>query len=217
VRPASQFERFRIADSLNIPAPFVKTKSFLKDQAFALVNEGRDSSSLEERCKELRASGFKHATVLRGGINGWRRAGGAVSGDLIAQRELTRMRPAEYAVERAYPDWLVVTVADVSRKDIFQLLPDAVPVSLRKDDRRLPADIQAQLAKRKRKGGDLRVLIVDRDGASYDRLEPVLTAGLKQEFYFLDGGFEGYKRFWSEQAAVWAAAARPQRPPGCRT
>jgi rhodanese-related sulfurtransferase len=117
VRNASQFEHYRIPGSLNIPLSFVKTKEFLRQRPFALVNEGRSSAALEAACKELRAAGFKQAGVLRGGLAGWRSAKGAVEGDVLAQRGLLRMRPVELAEEGGYGDWIVLSVASVPAEE----------------------------------------------------------------------------------------------------
>jgi hypothetical protein len=71
------------------------------------------------------------------------------------------------------------------------------------------------VAKRTRKGNDPKLLIVDDDGTHYDKLEPLLQAALPNEVYFLDSGVRGYKKFWTEQTAIWAAVDRPRRRPGC--
>lgn len=53
------------------------------------------------------------------------------------------------------------------------------------------------------------------DGTSYEKLEPQIQAAMPNEVYFLDGGFNGYRKFWKEQAAIWAAAAHPPKKPRC--
>jgi len=215
VRPAHAYERYRIAGSLNIPLAFVKTKSFLKPQAFALINEGRDSAGLEAMCQELRTQGFTRAAVLQGGLNAWRRAKGAIDGDLLAQRELTRMHHAELAVEGNYADWIVVSIATAPVRDVHSLLPEALSVAPVDDSTRLVTAVKSAIAKKARKGIDSRVLVVDDDGTRYDRIETGLMRALTQSVYFLDGGLNGYRKFWSEQATIWAAAAKPPRKPAC--
>jgi rhodanese-related sulfurtransferase len=215
VRTARSYERYRVAGSLNIPIAFVKTKSFLKPQAFALVNEGRESSELEAMCQELRAQGFSRAVVLQGGLNAWRKAKGVIDGDLLAQRELTHMHHAEFAAEGNYADWIVVSIATVPVKDVQSLLPQAVSVPPVEDSGKLAAAVKSAVAKRARKGTESKVLVVDDDGARYDRIENDLAAVLPQSLYFLDGGLKGYRKFWSEQATIWAAAAKPPRKPAC--
>jgi rhodanese-related sulfurtransferase len=217
VRPAAEFERFRIPGSLNIPPQFVKTKAFLKSQSFALVNEGRSSASLEQLCTDLRAAGYRQAAVVRGGINAWRMARGTVEGDLLAQRSLVRMRPSEYAIERAYPDWLVVNLSNASKDDASAFLPGAVGLSAKGGDKKFVAALKSTVTKRTRKGMELKVLIVDSDGADYEKLEPSLQGALANQVYFLDGGLTGYRKFWTEQSAIWAAAERPRRGPNCGT
>jgi rhodanese-related sulfurtransferase len=215
VRTAQAFDRYRIAGSLNVPLAFVKTKSFLKGQSFALVNEGRDSAELETACQELRAQGFAHASVVQGGLNGWRRAKGSLDGDALAQRELTHMHHGEFADEGSYADWIVVSIAGAPLKDVQALFPQAASVPPSDDVAELAVAVKSAVVKRTSKGIESKVLVVDDDGGRYDRVEAALTAALTQSVFFLDGGIAGYHKFWSEQATIWAAAAKPPRRPAC--
>jgi rhodanese-related sulfurtransferase len=215
VRPAAQFERYRIAGSLNIAPAFVKTKSFLAGQPFALVGEGRAQGDLEALCTSLRRAGFSQAKVMDGGLLAWRKAKGPIEGDLLEQRSLTRMSAAEFAQERASTDWLVVDLTDATAKDVQSWLPGAVRVPSTRDDTKLATNIKTVAAKRVRKGRPQRLLIVDMDGSRRERLEPVLSRSLSQDVLFLDGGLAGWKKYWAEQNAIWAAAQRGPRRPKC--
>ena len=214
VRNAPQFEQYRIPGSLNIPLSFVKTKQFLKRRPFVLVNEGRTSGTLEAACKELRAAGFKQAGVLRGGLAAWRGAKGAVEGDLLAQRELRHMRPGELAAEGGYGDWIVLSLANVPSEELRRFVPQAVPLAVR-DDAQLAAAVKSAVAKRTRKGGESKVLVLDDDGSRMERIEYLLQGQLAQPAFVLEGGLAGYRQFWTEQAAIWAAADRGPRKPRC--
>ena len=215
VRHARAYEQYRVAGSLNVPLAFVKTKSFLKSQAFALVNEGRESAQLEAMCEDLRAQGFGRATVLHGGLNAWRRASGTIDGDVFAQRELTRMHHAELAEEGNYSDWIVVSIATAPVKEVQALLPSAVMVTPNDNAAKLAAAVRTAVLKRVRKGLEPRVLVVDDNGERYDRIEGTFATALPQSVFFLEGGLSGYRKFWGEQATIWAAAAKPPRKPPC--
>lgn len=214
VRITPDFEQYRIPGSLNIPLPFVKTKAFLRQRPFVLVNEGRSSGELEAACKTLRAAGFKQAGVLRGGLVGWRGANGTIEGDLLAQRELGRMPPVEFAQEGGYGDWIVVSLASVPAEELRKFLPQAVPVAV-KDDIQLAAAVKSTVAKRARKGVEPKLLIVDDDGSRTERIEHALQGKLPQQVFVLEGGLAGYRKFWTEQAAIWAAVDRGPRKPRC--
>jgi rhodanese-related sulfurtransferase len=214
-RTESEFERYRIPGSMNIPLAFVKTKQFLRGRAFVLTNEGQTSAELEETCEALREAGFKQAAVLRGGLSGWKKAKGVVEGDLLAQRELDRMQPMEYAQEGAYGDWLVASVAALPGEEVTKLFPKAIALTGAKDDAGFATDLKAATAKRTRKGVDLKVLVVDDDGSRIERLESRLPPELAGQVFFLEGGIAGYRRFWSEQAAIWAALERGPKRPHC--
>jgi rhodanese-related sulfurtransferase len=214
-RTESEFERYRIPGSMNIPLAFVKTKQFLRGQAFVLANDGQASAALEETCEALREAGFKQAAVLRGGLSAWKKAKGTLEGDLLAQRELDRMRPEEYAEEGAYADWLVASVADVPAQELTRFFPKAAPLPNAKDDARFASDLDTAIAKRTRKGVELKVLVVDDDGSRIEKLQSRLLPQLAGQVFFLEGGLAGYRRFWSEQAAIWTALARGPKRPHC--
>jgi len=214
-RSEPEFERYRIPGSMNIPAAFVKTKAFLRGQAFVLASEGQTTAALEETCEALRAAGFKQAAVLRGGLSGWKKAKGTVEGDLLAQRDLDRMKAVEYAEEGAYGDWLVASVADMPAQELTKFFPKAMALPNAKDDTKFSVSLGAAIAKRARKGLDLKVLVVDDDGSRIERLESRLPPTLAGQVFFLEGGVAGYRRFWSEQAAIWAALDRGPKKPRC--
>lgn len=213
-RHPGDFEQYRLPGALNIPLSFVKTKAFLKQKSFVLVNEGRSSSALETACKELRAAGFKHAAVLRAGLVGWRGAKGAIDGDLLAQRNLTRLRPVELAEEAGYDDWVVLSVATTPAVELKRFLPQAIPLTA-KDDGLLAGAAKSALAKHSRKGIEPKVLIVDEDGSRAERIEVALQGKLAQPVFVLEGGLAAYRRFWTEQAAIWATLDRGPRRPRC--
>lgn len=215
VRAAAEFERYRIPGAMNIPLSFVKTKAFLKGQPFVLVDANPASGALESACQQLREAGFKQAAVLRGGLVGWRRVNGTIEGDLLAQRRLNRMAPGEFAEEGGYADWLVVSVASAPEGELSKFLPKAVALPAATDDARFAAELKSAVAKRMRKGTELNVLIVDDDGRRIEKLESLVPSGLANPVLFLEGGLAGYRKFWTEQAAIWAAADRGPKRPRC--
>jgi FAD/FMN-containing dehydrogenase len=125
------------------------------------------------------------------------------------------MGNAELAQEANYSDWLMLSVAHAPLTDVREVLPQAVAVDAGADDRKLVAAVKAVVSKRARKGTDLKVLIVDDDGARNDKLDAALTGVVPQSLFFLEGGLAGYRKFWSDQATLWAAASRPPRKPAC--
>ena len=111
-RTADEFNKYRIPSSLNIPLHAVKTKAFLKSQAFLLVNENHTSVDLETACSNLKREGYNKVGVLQGGLFLWHARGGILDGDTIAARRLSTIRPAELVQELPLKDWLIIDVSN---------------------------------------------------------------------------------------------------------
>lgn len=124
------------------------------------------------------------------------------------------MRPGELAAEGGYGDWIVLSLANVPSEELRRFVPQAVPLAVR-DDAQLAAAVKSAVAKRTRKGGESKVLVLDDDGSRMERIEYLLQGQLAQPAFVLEGGLAGYRQFWTEQAAIWAAADRGPRKPRC--
>jgi rhodanese-related sulfurtransferase len=110
VRSPKSFDSIRIPGSINIPLHAIRTKDFLKSKSIVLLNEGYLHGMLEDRCKELNALGF-NAKYLYGGLQAWRSAGMELEGD-IHSRDMNRMPASIFHIEKDFPDWFFVTMAD---------------------------------------------------------------------------------------------------------
>ena len=216
VRKASEFERYRIPDAMNIPLSFVKAKAFLKAQPFVLVDATPGSGELQSACQQLREAGFKQAAVLRGGLLGWRRSGGVIEGDLLAQRGLNRMAPVEFAEEGGYADWLVVSVANAPEQEVTKLFPKAVALPHPNDDATFAAELKSAVSQADaQRHGAQRPDRGHRWRAASTSWRAWRPAALPSPVLFLEGGLAGYRKFWTEQAAIWAAADRGPKRPRC--
>jgi rhodanese-related sulfurtransferase len=217
VRTPAEFEQYRISESINIPLHLVKTKNFLKNSPFVLVNDGRSTVELEQVCQELRQGGFRQVTVLEGGLNTWRENARPLAGDAFAQMQINRMRPEELFVERVYSDWLVLDASTPGKyKDMRQWLPANAAVISAKAGVDIAASLRTLIAKHSKTNPQGRVLLVADDNQAYARLDASLQKAGAISTLRLDGGLAGYRDFISRQVAMWKQQNQPRRLPSCR-
>lgn len=213
VRDADSFAKYRIASSMNMPLHAVRTKNFLKRSSVILVNEGRDTAPLDVACQDLRRAGFTKVSILDGGLHAWRQKAGNLAGDVIAQKDLNRMKPAELFEEVAYNDWVIADFSGISKIEVAKYLPQSVSKSLSNDEKRFVKDYKELVSQRRK--SNTRVVLVTRRGEEYDKLREWLRRAGEPAPLFLDGGYEGYKQFTHSQVAIWTRVDNPPRRKGC--
>jgi rhodanese-related sulfurtransferase len=217
VRSPAEYERARIADSINIPLHLVKTKPFLRTVNVVLVDHGRGSAELAQYCLQLKEAGFRSVAVLDGGLYAWQQAGKPLAGDPQAQARLDRMSAAELFAERLYTGWLVV---DATTKgipaDLRKWLPGNIAPARHKAASEQAAAIRSLVARQRQANPRLNVLVVADADARYERLEAALSKGRPGPLLYLDGGLTAYRAYVERQVAMWAQQHQPPRFPSCR-
>jgi rhodanese-related sulfurtransferase len=200
VRGRTEFDKFRIPGSVNIPLFALKTKTFLKSKPVVLVNEGHQYKQLMDECALLSHAGFT-VSILDGGLYQWRRKGGSLEGDVFAQRELNEISLQTYFAGRNSENWMVVYVS-VSRKTEPHVkdVPWAhIPLA---DD---PKEFISKL-KTARKNYSKKefasILICDENGRTYEEIERQAQAAKIENVLYLKGGFEAYKTFEQQQMSM---------------
>lgn len=218
VRSPADYERARIADSINIPLHLVKTKPFLRNVNVVLVDHGRASAELAQHCRQLKEAGFRSVAVLDGGLYAWQQAGKPLAGDPMAQARLDRMSAGELFAERLYTGWLVV---DVTAKgipaDLRKWLPGNIAPARQKSASEQAAAIRALVARQRQANPRLNVLVVADSDARYERLDTALAKGGTGPVLYLDGGVSAYRAYVNQQVAMWAQQNQPPRFPSCRS
>jgi rhodanese-related sulfurtransferase len=198
-RSPADFEKLRIAGSINIPLFLIKTKEFLKDKFVVLVNEGYAFSQLEKECARLRSSGFTQVFILDGGLNGWQQAGLELAGDPFAAKELVNVSAQTFFMERHFENWTVIDVVPENLASA-RFLPEAAKISFSgKDD--FPALLQKHLGQPR---SDILYLtmIIDEQGENYAALKRLLDKAGINNVYYLEGGLAGYKTFLHRQSLM---------------
>jgi rhodanese-related sulfurtransferase len=199
VRSKKAFEAFSVPGSLNIPLFAIKTKPFLKSQLLVLLNEGYNDGELERECEQLADSGF-NVRILKGGLYYWRQKGGSLKGDPFSQRELNKMPPGVFFVERHDQSWLVIDVSSPKSPEAKGLIPSAISVPFSGDQREFVLSLKKNLATHNN-SQECSLLLYNDEGEKYDSIEKCLhDAGLNA--FFLKGGIKAYKNFLERQATM---------------
>ena len=208
-RTADEFNKYRIPGSLNIPLHTVKTKAFLKSQAFLLVNESHTSGDLETACTNLKREGYNKVGVLQGGLFLWHARGGILDGDTVAARRLSTIRPAELVQELPLKDWLIIDVSNRKNPAMKKHFPGAISIPWTRDhknDKALLATMNS--------AGTRRILVVDETSDTYAGIEGQVGAQRKDTIY-LEGGLLEYLKYQREQIAMWKKRDEPAKRKGC--
>lgn len=204
VRRPEEFETFRIPGSINIALFAVKTRSMLAGKAVVLVNEGYRYLRLERECKKLRKAGFD-ISILAGGLNRWRRAGGRIEGDPFAIRTLNRMPANVLFEEKDCANWVFVDAAPKNEPALSKLMPYAKAIPFSGGGIGFAAELKKIMSG---KNPLTFVAIAGTDGKGYSAMESVLSKGKVKDVFFVQGGAAAYRRFLENQTRMWEQADR---------
>lgn len=203
IRPAQEFEKFRIPDSINLPLFALKTKEFLKLRTLILINEGHSYKDLEREAQALKQTGFK-VFILDGGLNLWRKKGGTLSGDMFAQEGLKWFSPYDFFTEKDYGHWLVVDASRSEESSRQFIMPQAVRLAL-SDAKGFVAGLKAEMKKSRQ---DRFLLLIADNEKDYEKAEELAEEAGIDCVFCLRGGMNGYKSFLQQQAAIWKAKSK---------
>jgi rhodanese-related sulfurtransferase len=211
VRSATDFIKFHIPGSLNIPLHAIRTKTYLKSKSIVLVNSGYLLSPLAKTCQKLNTEGFK-AAIMAGGLCAWKTAGGPLTGDHFDQREMNIISPAQFHREKAFEHQMVVHLLEgpavkkeTSRQGVHHM-------SLSKPDSFI-ARIKA-LVNVKNANAFSNIVITTQTGEENHRVQRLLAGiGLQYQVFMLRGGRKAYKK----HVAHTALAQKPKNERTMRT
>lgn len=179
-RLETEFKKFHIPNSLNIPLFAVKTKDFLKPADLILINEGYNYSQLEQECLNLRKAGFK-AWIFNGGLNYWKEKAGALEGNAFAQEDLNKIPPEAFFLEKNYEGWIMINVDGAHDLDINNLIQGA------KNSPNDPFHF---------------ILIFNKAGNQYEKIEEAINKNGIANVFYLKGGLDGYEKYLKDKAAI---------------
>jgi rhodanese-related sulfurtransferase len=211
VRNEPAFKAVHIPGALHIPLYSVRTKQFLRNKTIVLVNEGYGRSALEMACEELERSGFKSVSILRGGLNAWRRAGGPLDGQPRAIVHTAHMSPQAFHEARCMNDWVIIDADTIPSDDLDLLLPPHRKVPFVEADPSYADRISALVEKNDRSSP---VLILTSDGQRYEDIEQSLEA-VDADIFYLEDGVEGYVRFLKKSTKMRNRKTKTVGSKGC--
>jgi len=214
VRAKEQFESFRIPGSINIPLHFIKTRSFLKGRPVVLVNEGYRSGHLEARAAELKQEGFQ-LLILSGGLPAWNRSGGEITGNLFEAKQVNRISPQDCFLELKSNNHLVIDASADPAPESLSLIPGLLQV-VSSDQKGGSSELVKAILTRN-SVAPFSILMTNKDGQGYEKIEKALLAEGISNVFFLEGGLDGYSRFIQDVAMMRRSHVKQVSGGGCRT
>jgi rhodanese-related sulfurtransferase len=209
-RSAEAFNNYRIDGAMNISAAELRSKPFLSDKIPVLVGDGKAERELYIECRRLKASGFRQAKVLRGGMPAWLASEQQTAGQPPNLEPLTALTPSELWVESQFQANLIVITKDQ------EALHKQIPGSLLVSDTTTQT-LKSALNKHRKStktGIPSTVILVAGNNSDYQTLSQALKP---TPLLTYTGTAQAYANHLAQQSAVWAAhARRPKQPPGCR-
>lgn len=215
VRLPSDYERCRIAGSLNIPLHAIKTKAFLKSKPIVLVNNGYAVSLLAKTCRQLNQSGF-NTTILTGGLLAWISKGGQTDGDPFAPHEINYISSQLFHQEKNLNHMVVINASEKPDKQNQSLLPGAEHIPLL-NIKQAGARIK-KLLQKKSKNPFTTVVVYTASGKENHRIHRKLAREGFQQVFFLTGGQQEYEKYMDH--LLLAGKPKKERlvsSDGCRT
>jgi rhodanese-related sulfurtransferase len=206
VRGSSEYERYRIPGSLNLPPFSIKSKAFLKGKNIVLINEGRSLSQLEKLCNRLKNHGFQRVGIMAGGLYAWHRSRFPITGDGLAISKLNQIAPAELLSALDERDWRFIDLDNsLSSLADFMPLSDVIEYQSKKN-----AFISSVNKAVKGFYGDRLsgFIVVSKDGENYKAIERLLRLTDAGSVFYLSGGITELKRFLSTHSSQTSRLAR---------
>jgi rhodanese-related sulfurtransferase len=198
VRSKPEFERLHIPGSINIPLYAVKTKSYLKSAPVVLVNEGFGYAELTGECRRLTERGFQ-ASILDGGLPGWKRTGGQLVGDLFALAEMKAVSAPEFYMEKDYKNLLVLDISPTRTEASSRLIPYAKHLPALDDNDSSATELRKLIVKNK---PFQSIIIFNETGEQYEKAAKIMNR-LGIEAFHLQGGVAGYQKYLEGLLLSW--------------
>nr|WP_319393629.1 rhodanese-like domain-containing protein [uncultured Desulfobacter sp.] len=192
-RLKTEFKRFKIPGSLNIPASLIKTKAFLKTKPVVLIHTGVAHTELLCLAKDLNAKGFD-ACVLEGGIAAWIQKGGAMVGNPFSIRQVNEISPGTLFAGQANENWLILDFS--AQPPQPHPIPKAITIKTAGPDGN-NQDMVGTVLNAHPLNQPGAIIILNETGQDYNILKQRFPAQLRHKIFTLTGGMDAYNQFLS--------------------
>jgi len=195
LRPESDYRKGHIAGAINVSPYTVLNKTFLRNKAVVLMDDGVYRAATEQLCLQLGKQGVFSAKILDGGVLRWKEEGRKLEGQ--QDGELRFLKANNLGPIVCCEKWQVVFVGtNAATAAIF--LPGAIIAPMSSPNR------WAQEYEEIHFSGDdgrLRILLVGDGVLSTPELQAVRNV-LGPHVYSLEDGFDSYLQGLSSLAQV---------------
>ena len=189
IRPARAFNRFKIPGSLNVKAPLIKTKAFLKTRPVVLVHQGFAHRELSALAENLNTKGF-NVSVLQGGLAAWKHKGGTLVGNPFSFNTVNTISNRAFYAGRTSEDWLIMDIG--SRPSKEKTIPAAIPLASGKSKNDVSARVSRILASRKL-SETASIIIFNESGSNYAGITELFPVHYRHRVFGLTGGSNAYQ------------------------
>lgn len=211
LRQNDDFQAYHINGAMNLGLADLHGKPYWRNKQVVLIGNGKGERELYAACTQLKQSGYKQVSVLRGGMPAWLAQQGPVLGR-VPQRmpQMLRLSPAEFLLEAQNPDNLVLL--GKAQIDIQRELPLAMPLT----DDTVDA-LQAVLARRRKELKDtpLATVVVVAAGLGEEQIGRMQQALAPLPLLLYMDSPQALAKQVALQKQIWLAQARGPRPLGC--
>jgi rhodanese-related sulfurtransferase len=202
-RESSEFDKYRIPCSINLPLHVIKRKNYLKNNELVIIHKGYHYDILEKECEKLDKLGFK-VWILNGGLSNWIRRNGPMEGDLNACLVSNRIPPIGFHTVKNREDWVLIGAFGAQKIPEYSILFSNTRIHIIDEinnNEQLVYNLKKILDKYK-SCQFISLLIFDKNGNNYDNTVIIDHKLSFTNFYYLKGGFGAYQEFIKEQNAM---------------
>jgi len=201
VRNKNEYNNLKIPTSINIPIYAIKTKKFLKNKHIILINSGYAYKSLINECKILSKHGFKHFSILEGGIYSWLKANKRLDGNTFSFEQVNKISPEAFFEDKNYKEVLFFEICNSGVSKNRSVIPNSHCLVFNGNINQLISDIKNYLIKLE--SDPLYIVIASNNTALYTKIEKPIYKSINEFVFFLKGGLPNYEKFLKNQHAIW--------------
>ena len=211
LRQAVEFSRFHIPGALSLNMSDLRSRPYWRDKDVILVGSGKAEHELYALCAELKKSGYKKVSVLRGGMPIWLNTAQPVSGRVPLGGVTLQLTAAEVWQESQLAENLVLLTQAYAGHQVD--LPFAVP--LKELDEQTVKRVVERRRKELKKGNLAAIVLAVDDTVSDVQINDLQQAMLPVPVMVYRGNGQVLGKAIAQQKAVWLAHERGPKQLGC--